>query len=318
MKKSLSIAISLVLLIVIYHLKIDIEDLFGVFARADNRFLIMGVATILPLTLLIAWRFLQLMPARGRPSFFEVLGLTLSAGSLNMLLPLKMGDLAKALFMRDSGHFTGEMSLSLVTFEKVLDMVCLLSWCALGLVLYPHPSPAFLLTTALVLSGFAFGTAFLASNRFALICFRRGQALLPARFHDNLRGVSENWVELTRYFFSDPGRTLNILLASIIIWFLQLLQIWLFIEAMGGSAPFLFNLAFSPIVVLAGVMPLTFAGLGTRDAALIFLFQRYIDAPVAAAVALLCTSRYILPALAGLPFLDKYMRLVKKRRFDKQ
>lgn len=318
MKKALSIIISLALLIVIYHWKIDISDLFEAFSRADNWFLLMGVGTILPLTLIIAWRFNQLMPSEGRLSFLDALGLTLSAGSLNMLLPLKMGDIAKALFMRDSGHFTGEMSLSLVTFEKVLDMVCLLSWCTIGLLLYPYSSPAFLLTTAFVICGFVSGTALLSSNRFAIFCFRQGMVFLPARFHDNLRGISENWVKLARYFFADSNRTVNILSASLMIWFLQLLQIWLFAEAMGGSVPFLFNLAFSPLVVLAGIMPFTFAGIGTRDVALIFLFQQYIDAPIAAAVALLCTSRYILPALAGLPFLDKYMRLVKKRRFDKQ
>jgi hypothetical protein len=54
-------------------------------------------------------------------------------------------------------------------------------------------------------------------------------------------------------------------------------------------------------------LPLTFAGVGTRDAALIIFYQPYLNPPVAAALGLLCTVRYILPALAGLPLLGRYL-----------
>jgi hypothetical protein len=41
---------------------------------------------------------------------------------------------------------------------------------------------------------------------------------------------------------------------------------------------------------------------------LIVLYQPYFAAPVAAALGLLCTTRYLIPALAGLPFLHRYVR----------
>ena len=74
------------------------------------------------------------------------------------------------------------------------------------------------------------------------------------------------------------------------------------------------HLALAPLAFLAGLLPLTFAGVGTRDAALIAFYQPYMNAPTAAALGLLCTSRYLLPALGGLPFLGQYLTTIKKMR----
>jgi uncharacterized protein (TIRG00374 family) len=113
------------------------------------------------------------------------------------------------------------------------------------------------------------------------------------------------------YFWSDKKQLFKIAGISIFIWFLHLLQIWLFILALQAQTPFLTNLALSPLAILVGLLPLTFAGVGTRDAALIFFYQPYFDATVAAALGLLCTSRYFLPALIGLPFFKQMLGAIE-------
>jgi uncharacterized membrane protein YbhN (UPF0104 family) len=77
----------------------------------------------------------------------------------------------------------------------------------------------------------------------------------------------------------------------------------MFTVAIRAVVPFPANLAIAPLAILAGLLPLTFAGVGTRDAALVFFYAPYMSAPAAAALGLLCTLRYVLPALIGLPFL---------------
>ena len=120
-----------------------------------------------------------------------------------------------------------------------------------------------------------------------------------------------SWNEMHDYFWSDKTQLAKIVSTSIFIWFGHLLQIWLFILALNAWTPFLANLAISPLAILAGLLPLTFAGVGTRDAALILFYQPYFDAQTAAALGLLCTSRYVIPAIAGLPFLGKYLGSLK-------
>ena len=72
--------------------------------------------------------------------------------------------------------------------------------------------------------------------------------------------------------------------------------------------------------IFVGLLPFTFAGIGTRDVALIFFYQPFLAAPVAAALGLFCTLRYLLPALIGLPFLGQYLataRRIKNRNDNK-
>lgn len=122
------------------------------------------------------------------------------------------------------------------------------------------------------------------------------------------------WDDMHGYFWHDKAQLVKITATSIFLWFLHLLQIWLFILALKAWVPFVAAFALSPLAILAGLLPFTFAGVGTRDAALIMFYRPFFDAPTAAALGLLCTSRYLLPALAGLPFLGQYVSTRQRLR----
>ena len=70
-------------------------------------------------------------------------------------------------------------------------------------------------------------------------------------------------------------RLTSLALASIFIWFLHLFADLDVHSCTKAFAPFVPNLALSPLAILAGLLPLTLAGVGTRDAALIFFYQPY-------------------------------------------
>ena len=310
MKRALSIAISLLILAVIYW-KIDAVAMLQVFARSDPLWMSISLGMVIPLTLMTSWRLQQLMPIQaGRPnplSFTEANRLILAASSLNMVLPSKMGDIAKAYFMRERAQLSGSLSLSMVVFEKACDMLSLLLWCGFGLFLYPQKDGLFWLMTACIASGLILGVLLLGSLPFALFFFKLGWRILPKKFKPKFDTLMGAWREMHAYFWRDRRQLVKIVLTSIFIWFLHLLQIWFFILALRAFAPFLANLALSPLAILAGLLPLTFAGVGTRDAALILFYQPYFDEATAAALGILATARYFLPAIGGLPFLGKYL-----------
>ncbi|HEY9664310.1 MAG TPA: lysylphosphatidylglycerol synthase transmembrane domain-containing protein [Allocoleopsis sp.] len=326
MKRLISIIVSVAILLFIYW-KIDFVGLIQVFRQSHPLWMAVSLGMVIPITMLTAWRLQQLMPTTPTASspdlepvspaklgFAEANKLILAASSLNMVLPSKMGDIAKAYFMQDRGHLSGSLALSLVVFEKTCDMLSLLLWCAFGLLLYPHKDWLFWVMTVSVVGGLLLGLAILSVPTFAKSFFAVLQAIAPKKFRAKLGKMSYAWQEMHNYFWRDPLHLLKISLTSIFIWFLHLLQIWFFILALRAEAPFLANLALSPLAILAGLLPLTFAGIGTRDAALILFYQPYFDAATAAALGLLCTSRYFLPAIGGLPFLGQYLSFAKRMR----
>ncbi|NER83466.1 MAG: flippase-like domain-containing protein, partial [Leptolyngbya sp. SIO1D8] len=160
--------------------------------------------------------------------------------------------------------------------------------------------------------GLVLGLLLLGSRKFADIFFSTLIGLAPKKMKEKLQKLQLSWNEMHDYFWSDKAQLLKVSLTSVFIWSLHLLQIWFFILALKAWAPFLVNLALSPLAILAGLLPLTFAGVGTRDAALILFYQPYFDEITGAALGLLCTSRYFLPAIGGLPFLGKFLSVVRK------
>jgi len=340
MKRLVSILVSGVILLLIYW-KIDFAGLIQVFRECDRLWMAVSLGMVIPLTMLTAWRLKMLMPGsrdqgsgiRGQglepdlppdpwnlkpdPSplgLWEANQLILAASSLNMVLPSKMGDIAKAYFMRDRGHLTGSLALSLVVFEKACDMLSLLLWCVFGLLLYPQKDWLFWVMTVSVLSGLVLGLLLLGWPRFAQFFFRQAERIAPKKLGKKLVTLSHSWQEMHDYFWGDRHQLAQISAMSIFIWFLHLLQIWFFILALRAWVPFLTNLALSPLAILAGLLPLTFAGVGTRDAALILFYAPYFNAATAAALGVLCTSRYFIPAIAGLPFLGQYLHVARQIR----
>ncbi len=311
LKRFISIVVSVAILVIIYS-KIDFQGLIRVFQNCDRFWLAVSLGLVIPITMITSWRLQQLMPKGASLGFIESNRLILGASVLNMVLPSKMGDIAKAYFMRERGHLSGSLSLSLVVFEKACDMLSLLLWCAFGLIIYSPKNGLFWIMTVAVVAGLILGLLLLGSRRFAQFFFQLGIKLAPQKLSQKFSKLQVAWGEMHHYFWSDKRQLFKISLTSIFIWFLHLLQIWLFILALRAYVPFWVNLALSPLAILAGLLPLTFAGVGTRDAALILFYQPYFNPQIGAALGILCTSRYFLPALVGLPFLGQMMAALKR------
>ncbi|KPQ38862.1 MAG: putative integral membrane protein [Phormidium sp. OSCR] len=310
MKRLFSIVVSLAILAIIYS-QIDRPALVQVFQNCDRLWMAISLAMVIPLTVATAWRLQQLMPRQQTFPLVEATKLTLSASVLNMVLPSKMGELAKAYFIRDRGYLPGSLAVSLVVFEKASDLLSLFLWCVFGLAFYPDKDLLFWAMTILVVFGLAFGLLLLASRSFANLFFQRSKAIAPRTLRQKLEKLHISWEEMHHHFWQDKRQLVIIASISIFIWFLHLMQIWFFIFALRATVPFMANLALAPLAIFAGLLPLTFAGVGTRDAALILFYQPFFDANVGAALGLLCTSRYFLPALGGLPFFSQYLANVR-------
>lgn len=309
-KRFVSIVVSVAILLYIYT-QIDFVNLLEVLRNCDRLMLMVSLFMVIPITLVTSWRLQQLVPQRSL-GFLEANRLILGASVLNMVLPSKMGDIAKSYFMAERSKISGSLALSISIFEKTCDLLSLLLWCVFGLLLYPAKDHLFWSMTAGVSIGLATGLLMLGSQSFANWFLAIATNLAPQKLKSKLQKMQVSWGEMHDYFWSDKQQLLIITTTSVFIWFLHLLQIWLFILALKAIAPFLISLALSPLSILAGLLPLTFAGIGTRDAAIIYFYQDYFNEATGAALGLLCTSRYFIPALIGLPFLGQMLGAAKK------
>ena len=306
MKKILSIVVSLLILGVLYW-KIDVQKLVAVFHHCNLFWLSISILMNLPLIVFSAWRLKLLVPDSGAMGLGESTRLILISSVLNVVLPSKMGDIAKAFFMTEKGRLSKSLAFALVIFEKSCDMLSLLLWCTGALLFFSGKSGYLWVFTFVIALSLVLGSLVLYSRRCAAFVFSTLAAIAPGKVRSKIALLQESWRELQTYCRENTYRFNAIVLGSVFIWFLHLLQIWFFILTVNAWTPFWTNLALSPLAILAGLLPLTFAGVGTRDAAIIVLYKAYLPAAAAAALGLLCTSRYLIPALVGLPFLNRHL-----------
>ena len=313
LKRFVSIVISIAILFFIYA-KVDLVNLITVFKKCNGTVLAIAVCMVIPITSITAWRLQQLVPKRTL-GWLEANRLILGASVLNMVLPSKMGDIAKAYFMSERSNLSLSLAIAISIFEKACDLLSLLLWCIFGLILYPAKNGLFWAMTVGVATGAILGILLLSSKKFAELFFNAAK-VAPKPIKTKLEKMRLSWREMYDYFWSEQNLLL-VTSTSIFIWFLHLLQIWLFILALKAVVPFLASLALSPLSILAGLLPLTFAGIGTRDAAIIYFYQDYLNPATGAALGLLCTSRYFVPAVIGLPFLGQMIAFKEKGKKNK-
>jgi len=303
MKRLLAIAVSASIMAVIFS-RIDTGQLGGYVRQMDARLFVLAVLFFVPQIATTAFRWRVMVRGRVEIGFGEAAALILACNALNILLPSRVGDLSKAYFMGRDAKLEIKRGMNVVFFEKYIDLA------SLGIVIL----------TGVLIQGRFDGPA-LAGSAFAASMI----AVFPALYFLKIdRWVSgplfdrHRFLEKIRRFLLETQSYLNelkanrrrlcfVVLISVFLWYLHILQFYvLFLSLHSGVSVFeVFRLV--PLAILVGLVPLTIAGVGTRDSALLYFFAPYESASLVAGVGIFASLRYFVPGALGLPFLNRYL-----------
>lgn len=240
-----------------------------------------ALALFAPLTLISAWRWRAWIAPVGRISLREAAAQILCCNALNLALPSKLGDVAKAGLLPGLSPTAVARATWRAGLEKAADLASLL------LVLLGGVSCRLGWADLCLGLSLATGGSLLAARRSA--AQRSGAGAGGA-----------TW------------RAAHLLATSLLLWQLHLLQLHLLVRAAGADVALSDSAARIPLAVLAGLLPFACCGIGPRDAALVWLFADLAPAPPMAAAGLLTALRYVVPGILGLPLLLR-LRLAETR-----
>jgi hypothetical protein len=299
-----SLGVSGALLVALYR-SLDVRLIVQTLLGAHPILLVTAVSVIVPITVLRAIRFFWVAPAGALPGVGEAVRLTLAATALNVFLPAKSGDLIKSYFVAKRAETTAGVSIAIVVYERLCDLFALIFWCLAGWVIgRPRVPglPAFFWGLLVALGAAA--AVLIASSRVAVHGRELMARAFPHRRLKQLRKLAQGWPDLLLML---RGRRRWIVAYSLFLWLVHLLQIWFFTVALGVSVPFTVCASLSAVALMAGQLPFTIAGLGTRDVALVLLLGQYMAPESAAAMGVLVSTRSLLPPLLGLPVMWPYL-----------
>ena len=230
----------------------------------------------------------------------------MASKALNAFVPAKMGEMSKAYFLKTSSGSGLDHCLAAVFLEKLLDVGGLCSVLVVAFLIAPQ-------NTTVPRLGAAMASGYLLVVSLLLFVPIRGlgEKLLNRRAWSKMLGqLLLGWDDLLEGWKKPGGLLSRILGLSLLVWVLHVLQIYLFFPSLNHIVPLAPALALIPISVFVGLLPITIGGMGTRDSALILLFAPYAGSALMAGVGLLCSLRYWVDTLLGVPFLHYYTRKI--------
>ena len=269
--------------------RLDAQQALQLLSEAHTGWLVVAalITAGMPFTSVMRWRGVLRATEGAQLPFFVSLRAVLMANVLNSFLPSKLGDAAKAGYLREKGGLT--QGVGTVLLERLVDLGVLGALALLGS-----------LQSGLIW-GWLAGVALLGGvvTLFSIMLFIPFARLpLPDKvtsLFSKLKSVFTSWR-------ADARAVAQTLTGSLLTWSLGGLTVYCLVRAFGAEVGLGTVYSIFPPAILAGLAPLTVSGIGTRDAAFVTLLAPYTSTEQATLIGLSYTLyAYWLLSLLSLP-----------------
>lgn len=270
----LKLALSVILLWLIFD-RLDNEQLWSTISNIGLTTLILALLLQLASTLTAAYRWSLIQQWLGDPPDTRFYVKSYFKGSLfNQLLPTSIG--GDAYRILENGHRIGSHKEAFfgVFIDRIAGLLGLLLLSALALIWLPDllPSNITFIITLILIVGFS-------GAIFGLCLHKLPRWKLP--LWSSLQKLSRRFARVYR-----NGRTISLQLGlSVITHLFSMLVLMSLGQSLGLNFDLMVYLAVIPPVILLTLLPLSFAGWGIREGAMIGIFA-LIGAPAEAVLAM--------------------------------
>ncbi|UCD13782.1 MAG: flippase-like domain-containing protein, partial [Thermoplasmatales archaeon] len=216
-----------------------------------------------------AWQLIQ-KEQKIKLGFLQSLKIFLIGYFYASITPGYIGQLMRVPYMKEkTGEPYGKLFVNSI-LETVIHTLSLYGMMVVGALLIVGTTPElFTITTAWIVILAVVLFYFIKKERGENLFFILIKYLVPKK-------LKYNFNKFVGTFYADFPK-IRKLIAPLIIglftWIIIFSQEYIFVLALGVDIPYLYFLLLFPIANTAGFIPITFAGLGTREATAIFLFS---------------------------------------------
>jgi len=288
-KKRYFVIIGLILLAVILF-TIDLKKTVSIIL-SSNPFYLLPVLFFTALAVIgkgLKWK--QIISAQGSSiSLSDSTRIFCSGFFLSILTPGRIGDLARAFYLKDKMPLGA--AISTIVIDRIIDVVVLLSLSAFSIIALTYffgitfislELLLFLLILFIIFCALFFNRGIV---RFLLKPFYK--ILVPEKFKKKLKLSFSSFYNSLVLIFSRKKPVASAVLIAFITWLFSILIGYFISCSLGLNVPFYFFVLLIPVLSLIEVIPISISGFGTREATAIFLLSVYqISAEQAVAFSL--------------------------------
>jgi len=294
-----------ILLFLFILTRIDIPSLIAVLASINPALLLLalivnGIAVVVKS---YKWKII-VNTVNSRFSLHDSVMAFLVGFSLSVLTPAKLGDFIRAYYVKNDECSTGK-ALSTVVTDRLIDIVMLVSIATVGILLFSYLYHIEILSTALIMllaAGIAVGVVIILNkNLLAYLLRPFFNLFVPRQLKQKVSEYYHEFYDGLFAFYHHRNAFCLAMIVALASWVPPFLYGYLLAQSIGIPINLSYFVIVIPIISLLDLLPISISGIGTRDAALIFLFGlQGVKAESAVAFSLLYLFlSYWLVALIG-------------------
>ena len=276
------------------------REVLAALTGADWRLIAVAVALVIADRALMAYRWVMLLciidPAE-RPPLAEVMRIFFVSTFVGTFLPASVGGDAVRAFSMTQLNVRGRDAIASVFLDRMLGVASILLMAAVGLALARDLAGNLTIVAAL-------GLASVICAATLLLIFSRAAAAVASRllrrFPAALRDTGEGVLDSIRRYAAFRSSLVNVLAGSVAVQVLRIVQAYFLGSGLGIPLPPAVYFAFIPLILLVMLLPITFNGIGTSQAAFVWFFGRAgVGAPAAFALSVLFVALGVVGNLPG-------------------
>lgn len=283
----LSIATFIIFFFLFQNLKEKINPEIILAAINIKYFLLAVIISLISFPLGASRWFFLLKMTDYKIKFKQTLSLVLASSAIS-LIPGRLGDFAKIYPIRQ--QIPMQTSTHTIILEKIIDIFSLLTISLLGFILIKK---YFLSLTIFII--------ILSIALFVLIVYK-----IYKKTNKSFK-IFDNFWEIIEKIKQNKINFCYSILSSFVNWLVSILMLFILFIAFDQYVNFAIIMSYFPLAIFFGLVPISLAGMGTREASLIFFLSTY---NIPASIILLAglsysLIAYIIFSLVGLPFFIK-------------
>jgi uncharacterized protein (TIRG00374 family) len=251
----------------------DPAQVVAVAAQADWRWLVGAVALVMIDRVLMAWRWMLLLPDAivQRTGMRALLRIFFVSTFVGTFLPGSIGGDAVRAWQLSSHDVSAPTAIASVVTDRLLGVAALILMAVAAVVLIGNvrDDGRVILSVAIAAAGALAAAVVLLSERAAALSLR-WMPWLPGAAGRAAGAV----FDAMRAYRSRKGLVLVVLAASLGVNVLRVLQAWMLGRGLAIDAPASVYFAFVPLILLVMLLPVSINGIGTSQAGFVLFFAR--------------------------------------------
>ena len=243
--------------------------------HADLRWIAVAIALVAADRALMAYRWLVLLRPLAHeslPPFRSIMRIFFVSTFLGTFLPSSVGGDAVRAVSLARHNVGGAASVASVFMDRMLGVASVLLLGVVALPFAPDLARNGMVMVGLLLAAAACGvTVLLVFSARAATAAQRLAARAPIEL---VRRAGHSVIDAIQRYASSHLELVNVLAGSLGVQILRVVQAYCLGMALGIQVPILTYFAFIPLILLVMLLPVTINGLGTSQAAFLWLFAR--------------------------------------------